>query len=83
MMYRGVDFMHIRVKVRSCGLCPVPPQSELCLALSNGNSVYDTHDGKVYKLWIGDKKMAKDPHDSLRKNELITGRHIPLDIYKG
>ena len=27
--------------------------------------------------------MAENPHDSRRKNELITGRHIPIDIYKG
>ena len=27
--------------------------------------------------------MAKDLHDSRRNNELITGRRIPIDIYKG
>ena len=27
--------------------------------------------------------MAKDPRDSRRKNELITGRHIRIDIDKG
>ena len=27
--------------------------------------------------------MAKDPRDSQRKNELIMGRRIPIDIYKG
>ena len=31
---------------------------------------------------IRDRKMVKDPHDSRRKNELITGRHIPIDIYE-
>ena len=32
---------------------------------------------------IGDGKMAKYLRDSRRKNELIAGRHIPIDIYKG
>ena len=27
--------------------------------------------------------MAKNPCDSRRENELITGRHILIDIYKG
>ena len=27
--------------------------------------------------------MAKNSCDSQRENELITGRHIPIDIYKG
>ena len=27
--------------------------------------------------------MAKNSHDSRRKNEFIMGRHIPIDIYKG
>ena len=27
--------------------------------------------------------MAKKPYDSGRKNELITSRHIPINIYKG
>ena len=27
--------------------------------------------------------MAKELRDSRRKNELITGRRIPIDIYKG
>ena len=27
--------------------------------------------------------MVKEPHDSRRKNELIMGRHILIDIYKG
>ena len=29
------------------------------------------------------KKMVKCPRDSGGKNELITGRRIPIDIYKG
>ena len=27
--------------------------------------------------------MVKNPHDSRRENELITSRHILIDIYKG
>ena len=27
--------------------------------------------------------MAENPRDSHRENELIIGRHIPIDIYKG
>ena len=27
--------------------------------------------------------MVKDSRDNRRKNELITGRHILIDIYKG
>ena len=35
------------------------------------------------RLKVGDRKMAENPRDSRRKNELITGRRIPIDIYKG
>jgi len=27
--------------------------------------------------------MAKNSRDSRKENELIMGRHIPIDIYKG
>ena len=27
--------------------------------------------------------MAENLHDSQRKNELITGRRVPIDIYDG
>ena len=68
---------------RSCRLRLGLPRSKLCCAPSNGNSIYGTHHGKMRRLRIGDGKMAKDLHDSRKKNELITGRHIPIDIYKG
>ena len=64
-------------------LCPGPPRSELCLASLNGSCIYGTHHREVKRLGKGDKEMAKDPRDSRRKNELITGRRIPIDIYKG
>ena len=34
------------------------------------------------KLWIGDRRMANDPRDSRRKNKLIIGRCISIDIYE-
>ena len=45
---------------------------------------YDgTHHEKIRRNRKGNGKMAKNLHDSRRKNKLITGRHIPVDIYKG
>ena len=35
------------------------------------------------RLEEGDKKMAKKPRDSGRKNELIMSCRIPINIYKG
>ena len=58
-------------------------QSKLSLTLSNGSSVDGTHDKEVIKHGIGDRKMANDLRDSRRKNKLITGHRIPIDIYKG
>ena len=60
-----------------------PLRSKLGLALSNGRCVYGTHDKEVCRLRIEDKKMAKNPHDSRRENELTTGHYILIDIYKG
>ena len=68
---------------RSCCLCLWPLQSKLGLAPSDNSNIYGTHNRKVCRLWIGDRKMAKNSHDSWRKNELITGRRIPIDIYEG
>ena len=58
------------------------PQSNLGLAPSHGSSVYGTYNHKIRRFGIGDRKMAKKPHDSRRKNELMN-RRIPIDIYKG
>ena len=68
---------------RSHYLCPGLPQSELCLASSNSSCIYGTHNREVRRLGKGDRKMAKDLCDNWRKNELITGHRIPIDIYKG
>ena len=59
------------------------PRAKLGLTLSNGSGVNGTYNGEVIEHGIGDRKMANDPHDSRRKNELITARHITIDIYKG
>ena len=67
---------------RSYRLCLGPPWSELHLTLSNGSSVYSTHDRKMRKKGKRNGKMAKNPRDSWRKNELITGHRILVDIYE-
>ena len=50
----------------------------LTIAASNG-----IHDREVWRLKVGDRHMAKNPRDSKRENELIMGRRILIDIYKG
>ena len=59
------------------------PWSQLCRALLNISCIYGTHICEVGRLGIEDGKMEKEPRDSRRKNELITGHHILIDIYKG
>ena len=61
----------------------LPSRAKLSITPSNGSSFNGTHDEEVIKCKKGDRKMAKDPCDSRRKKELIIGRHIPIDIYKG
>jgi len=56
---------------------------KLGLTLSDGSRIYGTHDREMRRCGIRDKKMVKDPRDSGKKNELITGRCIPIDIYEG
>ena len=60
-----------------------PPRSKLCLAPSDDSNIYGTHNWKMMRLRKGDRKVAKKPCDSQRKNELITGHRISIDIYKG
>ena len=55
----------------------------LCNTPLNGSGVNSTHEREVGRLRIGDKKMAKESHDSQRKDELITGCRILINIYKG
>ena len=51
-------------------------------ALSNGYHTDGTHDGEVGRLGIRDKGVANDPHDSQRKDKLITSYYIFIDIYE-
>ena len=57
-------------------------RSKLGLALSSRHHANGTHDSEVRRLGIRNRRMANDPRDSRRKNELITGRRIPIDIYE-
>ena len=68
---------------RSCRLGPWPLRLKLGLAPSNGRAADGTHDREVSRLMIGDRCMVNDPLDSRRKNKLIMGRCIFIDIYKG
>ena len=65
---------------RSYHLCLGLPRSQLCYALSNSSCIYGTH--IVGRLKIEDEKMANEPRDSRRKNELIMSRRILIYIYK-
>ena len=67
---------------RSHHLSSWPLWSKLGLVPSNSRCVYSTHNREVCRLKIGDRKMAKNSYDNRKKNELITGRHIPIDIYR-
>ena len=68
---------------KECHLGPWPLRSKLGLALSNGYHIDGTHNEEVVRLRIGDREMANDLHDSRKKDKLIIGRRIPIDIYKG
>ena len=67
----------------SCRLSLWPLQSKLGPTPSNGRRINDTYDKEVILLRIGDRKVVNDPRDSRRKDKLIMGRYIPIDIYKG
>ena len=58
-----------------------PLQSKLGLALLNRSCANGTHGNEEGKIRSRDRKIAKGSHDSRNKNELITGRRIPIDIY--
>ena len=53
------------------------------LTPSNRRHTDGTHDGEMNRLEIGDRGMANDPRDSKRKDKLITGCCILINIYKG
>ena len=71
---------------RSCRISHLhswPLRSKLGLALPNRSCVDGTHNGEVGRIRNRDRKMAKDPRDSRRKDELIIGRHILININDG
>ena len=51
--------------------------------IHNIGCIYGTYNQKMRRLGKGDRKVVKKPRDSQRKNELITGPGIPINIYKG
>ena len=55
-------------------------QSKLSLTLPNRTGFDETHGGVVRRNGNGNGKVAKDPRDSRRKDELIMGRRILIDI---
>ena len=55
----------------------------MCKTPLNGSGVNGTHECEVGRLRIGDRKVAKESHDSERKNELIKSRRVLIDIYMG
>ena len=67
---------------RSRHLGPWPLRSKLGLAPLNKGRTDGTHDGEVRRLEIRSRKVANNPCDSKRKDKLITGCRILIDIYK-
>ena len=55
-------------------------QSKLSLTPPNKTGVDDTRGGVVRRNRNGNGKVAKDPRDNRRKDELIMGRRIVIDI---
>ena len=71
---------------RSCRISRLRPWlllSKLGLAPPNRSYANGTHNSVVRRIRNRDRKMAKDPHDSRRKNELIMGHHILININDG
>ena len=55
---------------------------EAGLVLPNRRRANGTYDGEVRRLGIRSRKMAYGPCDSRRKDKLITGCCIPIDIHE-
>ena len=77
----GIGYGWSRRNGRSCQTGP--PQTKLRLASFNGSGVIDTHHVKVVRSRKENIKMAYDPCDSGRKDKLIMGRRILINIYDG
>ena len=56
-------------------------QLKLGLAPPNRSCTNDTHDRVERRIKNRDRRIGQDPHDSQRKNKLITGRRILIDTY--
>ena len=56
-----------------------PFRSKLSLTLSKRTGVNDTDGGVVRRYRNGDGELAKDPRDSKKKDELITGHRNLLE----
>ena len=56
---------------------------KLGLTPSNGHRTDGIHDCEVSRLGIRDRGVMNDPRDSRRKDKLIMGLRILIDIYKG
>ena len=54
--------------------------SKLALAPSSRFGVDGTHGGEIRRIRNENGKMAKDPYDSQKKDGLITGCRILIDI---
>ena len=57
--------------------------SNVAVAPFNGSSVYGTYDMEVVRNGKGNRKMAQNPHDSQKEDELIMSRRILIYIYEG
>ena len=57
-----------------------PLRSKLSLIPSNRTGVDGTYGGEIRRIRNKGGKMAKDLRDSRKKDELITGRRILIDI---
>ena len=65
---------------RSCCFDPWLLRSKLGLASLNRHRANGTHDGEVRRLGIRSRMVANDPHDNKRKDKLIMGCRISIDI---
>ena len=65
---------------RSRHLSPWPLRSKLGVAPLNKRRTDGTHDGEVRRLGIRSRMVANDPHDNKRKDKLIMGCRISIDI---
>ena len=67
---------------RNRRLDPWPLRSKLCLTLLNRCRTNGTHGDEMSRIEIRNRGMANDPRDSKRKDKLIMGHRILIDIYK-